>query len=51
MLAATRSEGGGFREEGRRGDKEAGVDQPRRDKGGETGRKRGAARVGASHKR
>jgi uncharacterized protein (DUF4415 family) len=51
MLAATQSGGGGFREEGRHGAKEAGVDQRRRDKAGEIGRKRDAARVGASRKR
>ena len=52
MLAAIQSEGGGgFREEGRRGDEQARVDQRLRDKGGEIGRKRGATRVGASRKR
>jgi hypothetical protein len=51
MLSATESEGGGFREEGRRDAKEAGVDQRRRDdKAGETGRKREAL-AGASRKR
>ena len=50
MLAATQSEGGGFREEGRRGDKEPGVDRPPHDGDSEIGRKRGAARVGASRK-
>jgi len=51
MLAATQSEVGGIREDGRRGEKAPGVDQRRRDKGGEIGGKRRAARVGASHKR
>ena len=51
MLSATESEGGGFREEGRRGAKEAGVDQRRRGESGEIGRKRGAERAGALRKR
>ena len=52
MLAATQSEvRGGFREEGRRGDKEPGVDQRRRDRSGESGSKRGAVGGGASRKR
>jgi len=41
MLAATGTEGGGgFREEGRREDKEAGLDHRHRDKNGEIGGKR-----------
>jgi hypothetical protein len=52
MLAATAAEGGGgFRDEGRRGDKEPGVDQRRREGSAETGRKRGATVVEASRKR
>ena len=52
MLAATGGAGGGgFREESPSGDKAPGDDRLRRNEGGETGRARGAARVGASHKR
>jgi len=51
MLVATQSGGGGFREEGRRGDEEPGVDQPHRGRSGEIDRKRGAALSRASHKR
>jgi uncharacterized protein (DUF4415 family) len=52
MLAATETASGvGFREEGRRGDKEPRGDQQRSDKGGEIGRKAGAAHIGVSRKR
>ena len=52
MLAATAAErGGGFREEGRRGGKELGVDQRRFDRGSKTGGKRGAPNDGVSPKR
>jgi len=52
MLESTATEvGGGFREEGRSGVKEPGLDQRRRDKGGELGRKLGKALAGVSHKR
>ena len=42
---------GGFREEGRSGTEESGVDQRRRDKGGEIGRKYGGTLVGTLRKR
>ena len=51
MLAAAQGVGGGFAEEDRRGDKGPVVDQRRRSKGDKTGRKRGAASIGASGKR
>ena len=52
MLAATAAErGGGFREDGRRGGKELGVDQRRFDRGSKTGGKRGAPNDGVSPKR
>jgi uncharacterized protein (DUF4415 family) len=52
MLAATQNEGGGgFREEGRRGDKEPGVDQRRSDTRSGAGRERGDAGSGALRRR
>jgi len=51
MLAAIEGEGGGLREDGRRGGGEPGLDQRHRGKGGEVGRKRGVAVAGASRNR
>jgi uncharacterized protein (DUF4415 family) len=52
MVGAVQGEGGGgFREEGRRGDKEPGLDHRQRDKGGEIGHKREPTHARASRKR
>ena len=52
MLTATGTEVvGAFREEGRRGDEEPGLDQRRSGRNRDTGRKRGVAGIGASGKR